>query len=665
VAVLARTPLFASLDRQALEKVAGLFTEELYHRGEQVCREGDSGDSFYVVLSGDLEVCTRRAGEGEAEAEVRGYLRAGDFFGEMSLLMGGPRAATVTANRRSVLLCLGRRAFDQSFRDNPKVLAYLSQVLCRRLRDAYRGTQTQRPGAVVGVLARPGLKGSSLVAAGVAHLLAEYTGASALLVSLRTIEEETRPGGLRERIAEAPAGDPAALLLEVTAGRSRQHYGERLANAVMELGETFPYVVFDAGEVAEQLALAVGDAADHLIKVIDQVSATPEDDSNVHPVLNLANPGTERVPLDRSKPYVLPVDPTLAELTAREVGARLRRAPRTPVGPPLQRLVRSLLDASVGVALGGGAAFGVAHIGVLRVFEREGIPIDLLAGCSLGSLVALAYAAGVQPDEMAALARRCTREQLLAGMDFTIEKPGLFSGDRIIELFAPMVAATPGFEDLLRPANAVATDLDTGEVVVIGRGRLDAAVRASSSVPMLWSPVRVGGRILVDGGVANPVPVDVVRQMGADIAVAVKVVPPLQRGVETGIQRFFRQVEWLQPSRYFAAGRHLPNTFDTVMNSMQVLQYELGRFTALQADVQVMPDLADFTWSEFYRADELIAHGEAAAEEVVDDLRKRLAQRLHRGPRAASPGAASPGAAGAVPSCDADEPEPSPEPAHA
>jgi NTE family protein len=113
---------------------------------------------------------------------------------------------------------------------------------------------------------------------------------------------------------------------------------------------------------------------------------------------------------------------------------------------------------------------------------------------------------------------------------------------------------------------------------------------------MVISPFRLGDRSLVDGGVADPVPAEVVNAMGADLCVAVNVVPPLKKGVENAVSRTYRQLNRLNPLSYIGDSRYLPNLFDIIMNAMQVLQYELGNFKAISADVLINPDLSDFTW---------------------------------------------------------------------
>jgi NTE family protein len=145
---------------------------------------------------------------------------------------------------------------------------------------------------------------------------------------------------------------------------------------------------------------------------------------------------------------------------------------------------------------------------------------------------------------------------------------------------------------------------------------------------MVMAPIRVGDRVLVDGGVADPVPLKAIKDMGTDIAVAVNVVPPMKRGIETAMSYWYRRLNVFNPLSYLADGQDLPNLFDIVMNSMQILQYELGNFKAITADALINPDLSDFTWIEYYRADELIERGAEAAERELPLIEKTIQAKL-------------------------------------
>jgi NTE family protein len=144
---------------------------------------------------------------------------------------------------------------------------------------------------------------------------------------------------------------------------------------------------------------------------------------------------------------------------------------------------------------------------------------------------------------------------------------------------------------------------------------------------MVWTPVRHEGRVLVDGGVAEPVPAAVVGEMGADLCIGVNVVPRPRKGAESALSRLYRGAWRLNPLSYLGGSQDLPNMFDLVMNSMQTLQHELGSFKAICADVRIDPDLSGFTWTDFYKPAELIARGVEAAERALPDVKRVLARQ--------------------------------------
>jgi NTE family protein len=171
----------------------------------------------------------------------------------------------------------------------------------------------------------------------------------------------------------------------------------------------------------------------------------------------------------------------------------------------------------VGLALGGGGARGMAHVGVIRVLEREGIPIDCIAGTSAGSLVGAAYAAGVRGQPLLELALHLRWRDIAR---LVWPRQGFVSFAKL-ETFLVRTAGDLTFAHLGMPYAAVAADLATGEQVVLKEGRVAPAVRASCSVPGIVTPVEVCGRLLIDGGVANNLPISVVRSLGAEVIIAV------------------------------------------------------------------------------------------------------------------------------------------------
>jgi len=642
VDVLSNNPLFSYLKREELESVQKHFVELSFPKGETVCRMGDEGDTFYIVLSGELSVWSNDG------TKPISYLSAGDFFGEISLLQGGKRSATITVSRRARLLALNKESFETYFEHNPKALEFFSRVLCKRLVTVQKGSGPRKATTTISVTGSPGLKGKSLVTSTLAGLILDFTGQDVLIVRVGVARTEVRPTMINLLVDDLKAApeklraefklgglDPCEIAVGVDAGLGRSEYGQRMSTLVAKLTDIFPFMILDIGSEPEALVASIEEFSDYRVEVGLAPGPRSKDAAKnatkVFRVINHFNSRSQVIPISECEPFVLPIDPHLQHSDPSSHAKILRKNPKFPAAIPLHRMARKVLGTTVGIALGGGAAFGLAHIGVLKVLEDNGIPIDLVAGCSFGSMVGVGYAAGVSPDELALMAGRLgEKKRLLRMLDFTMTRPGILAGNQIIAIFSPLVSGTETFDRLAIPCQAIGTDIESGERVSIGSGRLDEAFRASSAVPMIWSPVSHQGHVLVDGGVVDPVPAEVVISMGADICIAVNVVPPLKKGIEPLLSRLYRKANRLNPLAYFGGAKDLPNMFDVIMNSMQTLQHELGNFKAISADVRINPDLTDFTWIEFYRSAELIQAGADAAERALPAIRRILGDKLAR-----------------------------------
>ena len=641
LAFLSTIPIFGFFTREELEAAEKRFEEVRLAKDTVVTRIGEPGDTFYVVMDGVLEVW-----DGSNPPRRTNILSRGDYFGEMALLQGGKRTATVTVSRRAHLLAVNKEAFDEIFLKNPKAIEYFARVLSKRLAGLTRGDRGRRSTTTISVASRAGRKGETIVSYALASVLRDLTGTEVLCVEVRPGAEQANPAVARllsDDFGEVPkkidrdwrsnGGGPALLRITLPADLTVQAYGNLLSNLVSKLSDLFTFIVFDLGSQTLGLIDSAPEYSDVFVGIVD----SPADDPGVAPrrsmqvlrVINLFNPTSKPIPISSSEPFVLPYHPALGQ-PATDVASFILAHPRSGVGLPLYRLARKLLGMSTGLALGGGAAFGLAHLGVLKVLEANRVPIDLVAGCSQGSIVAVGYAAGLHIDEMIDIARTLgVRRNFVFASDPTFFlQPGILAGQRFLTMMRPYLRGRERFEELLIPCRTVATDIETGERISIGSGRLETAFRASSSVPMVLAPLRVGERVLVDGGVADPVPAEVASEMGADLTFAVNVVPPLKRGVETALSYWYRRVNAFNPLSFIAENQDMPSLFDIVMNSMQVLQYELGNFKAIRADVLINPDLSDFTWIEYYRADELIARGAEAAERALPAIHRIIEEKL-------------------------------------
>jgi len=258
----------------------------------------------------------------------------------------------------------------------------------------------------------------------------------------------------------------------------------------------------------------------------------------------------------------------------------------------------------VGLALGGGAARGLAHIGVLEVLEREGIPIDMIAGTSMGAVVGAFYAHTGDVGLMKDLAIDFGKKRIRFFTDLTIPRTGILRWKWVEDRLKQYIGGVR-FDELEIPFCCVAVDIDNGEEVTLNEGSVWEAARASATVPVALSINPWEGRYLVDGGISNPVPVSSVRQMGADFVIAVNV---LHDPVSTGASR---------PGREHTI-------FSIMTKSVYILSYRVIGTSLAGADAVIEPGLAGIAYTDFQRAADCIQRGAAAAEAAAPEIKRRL-----------------------------------------
>jgi NTE family protein len=249
---------------------------------------------------------------------------------------------------------------------------------------------------------------------------------------------------------------------------------------------------------------------------------------------------------------------------------------------------------AIGVALGGGFARGIAHIGVLKVLEQEGIPIRAVTGTSVGALIGACYCSGLSIAELEEVAHSV---RFTTFARWTLSRYGFASNDRMVS-FLERTLKVKTFEELRIPLGVTATDFNTGEGVVFHSGSMVDPVRASCAYPGMFLPVEIRGRYLVDGMLSHPVPTRPLHDMGADRVLAVHLKGTWAAG---------------------GAPRHL---FDVIGQSFAIAQDAMSSLWKDAADLVIEPDVAGFAYDDFKRADELIHVGEVAMRQALPAVRK-------------------------------------------
>ena len=248
---------------------------------------------------------------------------------------------------------------------------------------------------------------------------------------------------------------------------------------------------------------------------------------------------------------------------------------------------------TIGIALGSGAARGLAHIGVLSALEENGIEVDCVAGSSAGALIGSVYCCGIKPERIRNIASQIDRK---LWMDVTIPKKGFIKGDSVEEIVR-LLTRNRNIEELEKKLAIVATDLRTAKKYIFREGPIYKAVRASISIPGVFIPVKHNDMLLVDGGVIDRVPATIVKDMGVDIVLAVDV------GFNTNQGK-------------------INNIFDIILQSIDVMAKQILSKDTIQADVLIEPDVEHIFSSRFDMVDECYALGYQATIEKIDDIKK-------------------------------------------
>lgn len=268
-------------------------------------------------------------------------------------------------------------------------------------------------------------------------------------------------------------------------------------------------------------------------------------------------------------------------------------APDAPASAPV--VVTQPKPPRIGLALGGGAARGFAHIGVIQVLEEQGVKVDLVAGTSAGSLVAALYASGRNGGALAAMADHMDES---AFADWAFPGRGLIRGEALARFVRDNTGGRT-IEQLPMPLGIVATDLDSGQPILFQRGDPGTAVRASSAVPAVFTPVKIGTREYVDGGLVSPVPVRFARQMGADLVIAVDI-SAIPDGAPTG-----------DPMRM-------------LLQTFAIMGRSINTFELREADVVIRPKLAGVSGADFSSRKRSIQAGRDAATAALIELKAKV-----------------------------------------
>lgn len=639
--LLRKVFLFSSFTSPQLAQVAKKMTLVSYPKGATLCRANEPGDSLFLILSGTIRILKNDSDGGETLA----YLNRGDALGEMALLAGEPRTHTAVVDSTADVAILHKKDFDHLLEKNAAMSLHLSRILSGRLASVHRsGGVAPQPAKIFGLVLAMPPNDRVLFSVNLALSLVEQTRRKVLLI---TVGETSGPDLARRigldapRISEAHLRDgaledprkfdkfvmihPSGLeLVELDISVFNERIGETLYPFFSFLKDAYDMCLICVPPKVSTGAVPMLAECDRLLLAAGPTTEAGEFEEFRRLEGSLGGKRPERLWLSvqpGTQPPHFPADirfdwdPSWADRYAER--GIIFFGPDAAVGQRcLDRLARNLGHLVVGFAMGSGAAFGYALIGMLKVMEREGIHPDVIAGTSMGALIGSFYAAGKTPAELEAIAASITRTRLFKMADLIPPfRTGIVGGKGVLEFLREHLGDRT-FSELLLPFSCVATDIQTGKEIVLDRGHVAEAVRASLSLPFFFQPFYTEGRWLVDGGLVNPVPTSIIVSQGANVLISANLTS------KAGERRMPRVVGWWR--------RHLPRMLkgpsipETMLKTIYIMQYEIAQARSEIAHVVMQIKAHELLWWDLDRAREMIKMGEAAAEEVMPKIKQLL-----------------------------------------
>jgi len=647
--ILRAHPFLSLVPRFTLRRLLAKAPLDEYPKGTIVYRQGNPCEAVYLIFSGR---CESRRSEGRGMSEVEEILGPGDTLGDRELLQGEAYRSTVAVATDSLLVRFEARDLRRIFAKNPAIAGRVSQsiverVEARRERRAQTGSRLRR---IASVMSLDSKIACGTVAEDIAGALGKLGSESVLLLRLL-------PGG-----GESPLADWDCVTRSLNgdfcfAEKVRPHPGgfselrlnvggdaleaTRVAPLLSHVGQHFDLVLVHVAPetpMASTLEVLIQSDFTYLLArpeegqlhdcklLLGHVAAQADRASvRMRPVLCVDEKRTkERDDFERSM-----------RESGRPVYAWLPGYPRQDLpGSPdgyarqIRSLARDIAGCRIGLALSSGGAKGLAHIGVIQILEEHGIEIDMVAGSSMGAYVGAVWASGYSGLECEKIARTVPegRFGLLALMQFELPpRRGFLKTARVAHRLRHSVRDRK-FSDLHVPLRVVATYLDTLERVVFSTGDVVSAVEASIAIPGICVPVKIDGQTYVDGGIVDPLPVDVLREAGMDYVIAVNTIPtPDTRAYCLGIEREHAEQE-KDESRvgrflnrqfnYFASG----NVLDTMFRSVNGAQTRIAEASCLGADIVLRPVTCDGRWHDFASPGKYVALGRKVTEDRIEEI---------------------------------------------
>ncbi|GHO93333.1 hypothetical protein KSF_033810 [Reticulibacter mediterranei] len=649
--LIGASPLFRHMQPQEAEAIVARLQPVQFACEERILEQGVWHGRLYVVQSGQVSVILQdQDQDAHHTAYVVATLGPGECFGEMSLLTGEPPNATVRANCDVTLWSLSQADFIALMAICPTLLRNINTILSQRLTSANQYLLAQQTAEIVLLtqIEAPEAPIERNLSYQIADALARCSHQRVLLLELCAQEEASGPHFavqsrqirpvllaclgdrtlLHEHRAPLSTNDepnvPAIAALTKTREELAALTDFNVLPMLNELASYYDHMlltIYRQPSPSLQAMLQQLSAGTRIKRSITLLSAAAltgalEQKGQLdlfithvteRPTIGLQDHHAQQV--GQTIKRLLPMDDALLQESWQQQQALSQLAPRAALSQAVQFVARHIAQQTVGIAFGGGGARGFAHVGVLAGLLEHGVPLDYISSCSIGTLAPGMHLMGKSLAEIEQAFLQIQQHIV----QWRFPRTSVFS-NRGIRMMLRSLCSDIRFEDLETPFAVVAADLSTRSGVVMERGPLWLAGLASVSLPGIFPPVIVGDHILVDAGMHDPVPIRLVRQMGADILLASELgeqEPPALTNATT----------WLQQAEKRPRAPHI---VDTLLRSYDLAMATVGMHSIREADVVIRPKLHRVSLRQFSEGRKFILAGREAVEQVLPALRQRL-----------------------------------------
>jgi NTE family protein/lysophospholipid hydrolase len=580
---------FDEMDEGTFDYIESLFEWVHVKRGDILYRKGDVGDSLYVLINGYLHVIDEERSEPN---KVLAEMQRGEIVGEMALLSDEVRTASIHAARDCDLIKLSRTSFENISQKFPQVMMAITRVLVDRLKDVRSGKSPKRNTLCYVILP---LTPNVPVAEFTRKLTDSFSnyGSSVLLNPVQLDRLLCKPG-----ISTITGSDPR---------------DSGLRACLADLEASHDYVIYQAdskfnawtrrclARADKIVLLADAYGSPEITRIEEQVRGKDDMTTTPRKVLVLLHPNGSKQP-----------GGTAAWLDERCLRGHYHV--RWDREADFGRLARILSNRAIGLVLGGGAAKGIAHIGVIKALEEKGIPIDMVGGASMGSIIGAHYAMGNDPDNMLALCKKLFIE-INPFNEYTLPLVSLMRGKKL-ERMGKLAYGESYIEDLWLNYFCVSSNLTTSQIKVHQRGSLWKAVRTSSSIPGVISPVLEDGEIYVDGGVINNLPGDIMRRQ-CDSVIVVEVSPNLDLRAKVDKLPSPWKLLWLKLMP-FKKTIKIPSIIDIMLSTVLTGSFIAANSVKSDADLSLTPPLSEIGFLDFKKMNKIAEIGYNYTREILE-----------------------------------------------